>query len=304
MNSIPCNNVNINLSEFDIEALQNHKRKSTKEWSSACPICGGKDRFLYWPGKGNFWCRQCNLSGFIGNDARSDLTEIQIADIERRKRQAHRAEAEKRQSALERLQAKRNDIVYYRNLNGNSQYVKNKWGVTDATINAFKVGYCHACPTSTYSDSITIPYYWQGNLINLRHRLSSPNGQGKYRPEMAGLPTAIFNADVLTGDADHIVLVEGEFKAMILEQHGIPAVGIPGANIFKEKWLPMFSGKSVFVALDPGAEKQAMKICKLLSGAKIQSRMASFPVKPDDFFVLHGGTYDQFYGYLENGRAL
>jgi hypothetical protein len=296
----------VNLSESDIEALPNHKRKSSKEWSSACPSCSGKDRFLFWPDKGNFWCRQCNLSGFTGSDTRSDLTEIQIADIERRKRQAHQAEADKKRTALERLQRKRNDIVYHRNLNGNSKYVQEKWGVTDTTIDDFKIGYCHACPTSSYSDSITIPYYWHGNLINLRHRLSNPNGQGKYRPEMAGLPTAIFNADILAEDTDgHIVIVEGEFKTMVLNQYGIPAIGIPGASIFKEKWINLFpKNKAIFVTLDPGAEAQGIKLGKTLSSARLSVQLASLPVKPDDFFVLYGGTYDQFYGYLANGRAM
>jgi hypothetical protein len=72
---------------------------------------------------------------------------------------------------------------------------------------------------STYSDSITIPYYWKNKLINVRHRLSKPNGTGKYRPEMTGLPSAIFNADILdNGDGGWVVLVEGEFKAIILQQ--------------------------------------------------------------------------------------
>jgi hypothetical protein len=287
MQSIPVLRNTVKLSTFDIEHLPNHKTKSAKEWSSSCPTCGGKDRFLFWPNEGNFWCRQCELAGFVDQEAQSTLTEDQLADIEYRKRQARQAEIDRKRTALQQLQAKRNDLAYHRNLNGNSGYVQRKWGVTEDTIDIFKVGYCNACPTSPYSDSITIPYYWGDSLINLRHRLSSPNGQGKYRPEAAGLPTAIFNANIIENE-DWLVLVEGEFKVMVLQQNGLPAIGIPGATNFKEKWLKLFSPKQmIYVALDPGVESAAIKIVKMFSSAGLQARLVSIPTKPDDFYTLY-----------------
>ncbi len=36
------------------------------EYASACPYCGGHDRFRIWPNEGEtgrFWCRQCNEHG-------------------------------------------------------------------------------------------------------------------------------------------------------------------------------------------------------------------------------------------------
>jgi DNA primase len=33
------------------------------QYSGACPVCGGKDRFQVWVGKQTCWCRQCGLSG-------------------------------------------------------------------------------------------------------------------------------------------------------------------------------------------------------------------------------------------------
>lgn len=36
------------------------------EYASACPYCGGRDRFRIWPNQGEtgrFWCRQCNEHG-------------------------------------------------------------------------------------------------------------------------------------------------------------------------------------------------------------------------------------------------
>ncbi len=40
------------------------KKVSGSEHHSPCPVCGGKDRFIIWPEKGETgraWCRQCNL---------------------------------------------------------------------------------------------------------------------------------------------------------------------------------------------------------------------------------------------------
>lgn len=41
------------------------RTSSTKggEYHSACPACGGKDRFMIWSGQGRYWCRQCRCNG-------------------------------------------------------------------------------------------------------------------------------------------------------------------------------------------------------------------------------------------------
>lgn len=307
MQSIQQLRSTVKLSEVDIELLPNHQIKSSKEWSSACPFCEGEDRFLFWPADGNFWCRQCELSGFVDQQAQSMLSDEQRADIERRKRQAKQAEIERKHTALKRLQTKRPDIIYHNNLNGQFAYVQKRWGIDQATVDQFKVGYCQACPTNTDSDSVTIPYYWHEKLINLRHRLLNPNGSGKYRPEARGLPAAIFNADIIK-DEDWLVLVEGEFKAMVLTQYGLPCIAIPGASndgLIKKCLKKLFvTGQTIYVALDPGTEPQAIKIAKLFKKAEISTRLISCPTKPDDFFTIYGGTLNQFVKYLKNGRAI
>lgn len=307
------NTVNVKLSEADIETFPNHKiRSGGKEWTSSCPQCPPSNgsnnvhRFIFWPDDGNYWCRQCGLSGFVGEETVDTLTDDQRADIKRRQRQGKQAEIDRKRTALERLQSRRPDIIYHKNLNGQATYLQERWGLSQETIEQSKIGYCNACPTSPYSDSFTIPYYWSEKLINLRHRLIKPNGQGKYRPEAKGLPTAIFNADIIKHE-EWLVLVEGEFKALILRQYGFPTIAIPGASndgLIKKCLGLFFKDQTVNVALDPGAETQALKICKHFSGAGVKTRLVSCPVKPDDFFILYGGTSVQFVYYLENGRAL
>jgi len=46
------------------------KKAGPKEYASACPMCGGADRFRLWPtegknGAGRFWCRRCDKKGDV-----------------------------------------------------------------------------------------------------------------------------------------------------------------------------------------------------------------------------------------------
>ena len=54
------------LIELAIELGLDPKRVSSSrggEFHSSCPVCGGRDRFIIWPGKEYYWCRQCKRSG-------------------------------------------------------------------------------------------------------------------------------------------------------------------------------------------------------------------------------------------------
>ena len=287
------------------------------EYWALCPFHNDTHSDDFSVSERGYYCFACGQSGGLIELARHlkltndteglfRLTPEAKADLERKRRKQEKARHKRHLTAIQRLQRERKDIVYHRNLNDNSGLIQRKWGITQDTIEWFKVGYCHACPTSPYSDSITIPYYYHDKLINLRHRLSSPNGQGKYRPEMAGLPSAIFNADLLESEAeDWVILVEGEFKAMVLCQYGLPAIAIPGATNFKEKWAKLFDKiQKVYIALDPGVEKAAYRIGLMLSKAGVDARIVTLPCKPDDFIVLYGGDIGQLCRYLELGRQL
>jgi DNA primase len=54
------------------------------EFHSACPSCGGNDRFIIWPAQGCYWCRQCKKAGdaiqfcrdFVGMDFREACARV------------------------------------------------------------------------------------------------------------------------------------------------------------------------------------------------------------------------------------
>lgn len=294
------------LSQTDIEHLPNYRRKTTAgEYSSTCPWCGGQDRFLFWPDKGNYYCRQCEANGFV-IDAPGDNLWITPEQREIWKRAEQRRKEAERQQQLtlaERMARSPNAELYHRQMTDRSYWYSQ--GLNDETINRFRLGYCPACPTYPDSPSWTIPIYYRNRLYNIRHRLVNPGDSGKYRPEMAGLPGAIFAADILDEPEWMTVIVEGEVKTMVLNQNGLSTVGIPGANSFKEKWLKLFEKcHNIYIALDPGADDQARRIGAMLAGIGINTYVCTLPVKPDDFIVIYNGTARELFLFLMLGQKI
>jgi hypothetical protein len=297
------NTTTIQLTQADIERLPNYKKRTANEWSAACPFCGqGEDRFRFWPGEGNFWCRVCDTRGFVSDTSTLAFDRESWLRWQEQENERKRQEALKKLSTLEWLrQSGRAEMYHYQMIDRSWWYGK---GLDDATINRFRFGFSPQCPTCPGSASYTIPISYQGELYSIRHRLDKPDKGGKYRPELAGLPSVIFNADALKSDDWMTVLVEGEIKAAVLTRYGFSAVGIPGANNFKDKWVRLFSDSQiVYVALDPGAEEQALKIAQAIK-VNTQVRLCSFPVKPDDFFTLYKGTPKEFMHFLRLGEKL
>lgn len=95
---------------------------------------------------------------------------------------------------------------------------------------------------------VTLPYHTAGNVVAIRGRTwpyteadfagwdDEPYepAKGKYKT-VAGTQARLFNADAMWG-TDDVVITEGEFDALVLEQEGFPAVGVPGANSWQEAW--------------------------------------------------------------------
>jgi DNA primase len=289
------------LTRLQIETLPHYRKKTASEYSASCPDCGGRDRFLYWPDKGNYFCRKCGAKGFV-SDAAIGWTPEERERYHQEAAERARLEREAKRAAVEDLAARAHlaDEYYHQLTDRSFWYGK---GVNDWAIDHYRLGYCPACPTYHASPSYTIPVTFKGKLLNIRHRLTDPPTPGdKYRPERAGLPALMFNADVLLEPQAYVVLVEGEIKTVVLSQYGFPTVGIPGANIFPDRWVKWFSKQRiVYVALDPGADGHARDIVLMLGE---HARLVTLPTKPDDFFVIDGGTNKDFVEFLGQGRRV
>lgn len=240
--------------------------------------------------------------------------EIQAEIKAENERKRAEQESERQKTALERLATMAGKVDWYHSQVGQALNYWHSQGLTDYTINLFKLGYAPECPTYRQSSSYVIPYFQQNQLISIRHRLANPNGCGKYRPEFRELPNQLFNLDCLTGDPfdgfsqlnnDEAVLVEGEVKALVLYQYQFRAVGIPGKSSWQTSWCQAFKGlKRVYIALDPDADDKAWQIGHELAKAGPEVKVVTLPSKPDDMFTLYGCTTKDFHKILGQGRIV
>lgn len=240
-------------------------------------------------------------------------------EVERRKAELEAERLAKRkakeQSTLDQLNKLSDRVSWYHSQVNRAMGYWRSQGLDRSTVDQYLLGYCPACPTYQQSPSYVIPYFEVGQLVNIRHRLANPNGSGKYRPEFSGLPNRLFNADKLKAADNEIefgllgpneaLLVEGEVKAMYLDQRGFKVAGIPGANSWQTSWLDHFdSVDTVYIALDPGQDKQAERIGADFVGAGKSAFLINLPTKPDDFFVIYNGKIEDFLRFIRYGRKM
>ncbi len=150
-----------------------------------------------------------------------------------------------------------------------------------------------------FSDRITIPYLSHGDVVQLRGK--DPRTGGKYLTP-TGDPVRLFNADALA-DATDVVITEGEFDCLVLQQaleladdpklRAIAVVGIPGADGLCQGFTSYFeSARRVYVALDPDetGKKAALRIKEALGSKARIVRLPEDMPKCDwtEFFASRG----------------
>jgi len=85
-----------------------------------------------------------------------------------------------------------------------------------------------------------------------------------------GAKAVIYPSDILQDDLPYIIITEGEFKAMLLNQLGFPAVSSTGgAGTWKQEWNSLFKGLNVCFAYDndEAGKKGVFKASKSLQNA-------------------------------------
>lgn len=151
---------------------------------------------------------------------------------------------------------------------------------------------------------IAIPYHNLGSVIQIRGKEIG----GKYLTP-SGQKASLFNLDALRG-SDEVLITEGEFDALALEQQGYAAVGVPGAVSWQKHWTERFENvKRAYIVFDNdetgrrGSERLAVEL-----GAK--ARIIHMPeaapgqpkMDPSEFFVS-GHSKDDFEVLLRKSRG-
>jgi len=188
-------------------------------------------------------------------------------------------------------------MIFYEDVFKNSEMVK-YWfdrGFTQATLDQFHIGYGRIglsehlgeqydpkifleleLFTKTgqefFAGVYVIPYFdVNGNVIAFKGR-KTQFGKGPKYLGMRNESHRLFNVHSLCAKNKVVLICEGETDTMMAAQLNYQAVGIPGADSFKEKWVDIFSGyeKIIYVAdADAVGMKGAEKISRLFLPRKL-----------------------------------
>jgi hypothetical protein len=248
------------------------KRKTSKEWSSPCPFCGGEDRFCIWPEENRAQCiRGC---GWKGDDIQMlrDLEGMSFQDA---------AEATGRQDKI-----KSQDKPPKK---GKTPFVHPTMGKPDRiykyTDETGKELFC------------VCRFEGKGKDGDKTFSQCSPDGMTW---TVKGTRMVLYNLPAIK-DSEYTYFVEGEKDVESLSKLNLPATTTPGGSSALEKLesehsiLAPLTGKSVFILPDndSSGRKYAEMAARLLYGKAKEIRIVNLPDLPErgdvtDFVIKEG----------------
>ncbi len=137
------------------------------------------------------------------------------------------------------------------------RWLREKRGLSDATLKKYEIGW------DPKRQRNTIPIRDErGNVMNVRlyNAKKDPKiinyTEGRYK---YGSPARLYGLDELEKyQGKQVVLCEGEWDRLILQQEGFMAVtGTHGASTFRPEWISRFKDKDVVILYDCDREGQA-----------------------------------------------
>lgn len=285
------------------------KKTGHDEYHGACPFCGeGKDRFIVWE-EGNFYCRQCEKTGWINERDRQwkpapESYKRAIARIEQQKReQAARLFTWQQHLTFNTI------LEWHNSMDAMHRDYWHRAGITDDNIEYHSLGYCPSKKVKVGEQLLTIPAYTipildpeSRQLVNVQYRLENPPPQvGRYRQE-AGIPAAAFYS---TPDLDgHVIIVEGAKKAIVvsqLVQNKTQVVGLPGITPSESIINRLRQFKTKWLIPDPGVkESQIQPFRERLERLHI----VTLPDKVDDCILRYGLNFRLFRQMLKGARVM
>lgn len=224
--------------------------------------------------------------------------------LELKRLQREQDQIKEKLAALDRMSQSHDHETYYHNLDEPMGLPGVEYWMTEGmsldTIDKWNLGYCPRCPSDyEHRPSATIPVVNGGRLRNIRHRILGAENGDKYRQHMKGLPNTLFNADLLRNNTTSLLIVEGEKKAIILDQDGIECVGIMGQNAFNTAWVSRIKNRRVLFAYDPDALETARAHARLFGS---RGYVVEWPTKPDDMLTKYGASKNDMLHYIRQAR--
>jgi len=146
-----------------------------------------------------------------------------------------------------------------------------------------------------YAGWISIPYFTALDIcVGFKFRRLD-DGKPKYGAPV-GQKSHLYNVVATSYDSPKIVICEGEFDAIIMNETGIPAVGVPGVAAWKPFYPKLFTGFDVIYVIgdndtredketNPGAE-----FARRVASEVVNSQIVQLPPGMDitDFYLANG----------------
>ena len=147
-------------------------------------------------------------------------------------------------------------------------------------------------------DCVNIPYKdVDGTLVRMRQRYS-PASKKRFNWSTGTqiIPYGLWLLQTMKAKK-HIFLVEGESDAQTLWFHQIPALGIPGANTFKDEWVQYiedFDEIYIYTEPDKGGTAFLRRVCEALQKNQYQGKVYMFTLDNfKDVSDLHVNSKDE-----------
>lgn len=156
---------------------------------------------------------------------------------------------------------------YSKNLHLAEKYLASR-GLDLAVAGTYRLGVVQdpLAGHEQYVGRLAIPYITKTGVIDIRFRDMAGNSEVKYLG-LPGAETHLYNVTSIFHSSSVIGICEGEIDTITLEQCGIPAVGVPGANNWKKHYnrvLRDFSRIIVFADGDQAGQDFGRHISKEL----------------------------------------
>ena len=102
-----------------------------------------------------------------------------------------------------------------------------------------------------YVGRLSIPYITPAGVVDIRYRACRPEQSPKYLSRV-GSHARLYNVQSLLRKSETICICEGEIDAITMDSLvGIPAVGVPGANNWRDHFRLLFEDYTqVFILCD------------------------------------------------------
>lgn len=157
-------------------------------------------------------------------------------------------------------------------------------------------------PTSRGRPAVRIPYLNQaGQELAVRYRIALTGDRFRWRRGDRPRPYGLHRLHVARTNG-FVILVEGESDCHAAWLHNVPALGIPGAAVWKPTWVEQLEGiAQVFVVVEPdqGGHSLSAKLGESLGGRLRLVRDLGLK----DLAELHLRDPEHFVERLEHGKA-